>query len=152
MDSQNKRNVLAWVYGLAAAFVQGGAAALAATMTASLIAPEKFNLGEQLRNFLSMAGVTFVVSGVLGAAGYLKQSPLPPITADDGPRDQNGQGLPVAMLVATALAFSGCASFDKAYRSTTQEDDISIQGGYDVETKDANGQVVWRHVYRDPSK
>jgi len=66
-----------WFYGLIAAFIGGGAGAVTSTVTASLIAPDKFNLGTQLHNFLLLAGVTFVVNGLLSAMAYLKQSPLP---------------------------------------------------------------------------
>jgi hypothetical protein len=68
-----------WIYGLIAAFIGGGSSAVASTLTASFIAPDKFNVGAQLGNFLKLAGATFVVSGVFHAFSYLKQSPLPPI-------------------------------------------------------------------------
>lgn len=59
--------------------------------------------------------------------------------------------LTIIAILAAAL-MGGCAQLDQSYRSRTQEDDISLQGGYDVATRDATGQIVWRHVYRDPSK
>lgn len=73
------KNPGAWLYGLAAAFIGGGSSAVVATLTASFIAPDQFNVGAQLGNFLKLAGATFVVSGVFHAFSYLKQSPLPPI-------------------------------------------------------------------------
>lgn len=75
--NSTQRNILIWLYGLIAAFVQGGAAAVTASVTVSMIDPEKFNLGNQLHNFFILSGTCFTVSGCLGAYAYLKQSPLP---------------------------------------------------------------------------
>jgi hypothetical protein len=66
-----------WFYGLGAAFIGGGAAAVTASISAVVIAPDAFNLGNQLGNFFKLAGATFLISGFLQAMGYLKQSPLP---------------------------------------------------------------------------
>jgi hypothetical protein len=68
-----------WVYGLVAGFIGGGAQAVVATVTVTAIAPDKFNLGAQLHNFLILAAVTFTASGLLSAAAYLAKSPLPQI-------------------------------------------------------------------------
>jgi hypothetical protein len=67
-----------WLHGLIAAFIGGGAAAVAATVGANLIAPQEFNLGAQIGNFIKLAGTSFLVNGILNAVFYLKQSPLPP--------------------------------------------------------------------------
>lgn len=85
MSESTLRKIEIWVYGIVAAFVGGGASAVTATVTASMIAPEKFNIHEQLGNFLTLAGFTFLVNGILSTAAYLKQSPLPKI--DDIPVD-----------------------------------------------------------------
>lgn len=60
-----------WLHGLIAAFIGGGANAIAA----AAIAPDEFNLNTGLRKL----GILFLVSGILNAAGYLKQSPVPKI-------------------------------------------------------------------------
>jgi hypothetical protein len=68
-----------WVYGLLAGFIGGGANAVIATFTACVIAPDKFNVGTQIHNFLVLLGATFLTSGVLSAMAYLSKSPLPSI-------------------------------------------------------------------------
>jgi hypothetical protein len=68
-----------WVYGLVAGFIGGGAQAVVASVTVTAIAPDKFNLGSQLHNFIILFCVTFVASGLLSAAAYLAKSPLPQI-------------------------------------------------------------------------
>jgi len=67
-----------WIHGLAAAAIGGGASAVTATVTASMLAPDKFNLAGQLHNFMELAVITFLMNGFLSAMAYLKQSPLPP--------------------------------------------------------------------------
>lgn len=59
-----------WLYGLFSAFMGGGASAV----SAMVIDPVKFNMADGFSNMLSM----WVVSGLISAALYLKQSPLPP--------------------------------------------------------------------------
>jgi hypothetical protein len=59
-----------WLKGLAAAFV-GGAANM---ITVVVVDPQAFNLGDQWKK----TAIAALVGGVLAAAGYLKQSPIPP--------------------------------------------------------------------------
>lgn len=66
-----------WAQGLLAAFIGGGSSAIVASVTVAMIDPQKFNLGSQLGHFFELAGTVFITSGVLSAASYLKQSPLP---------------------------------------------------------------------------
>jgi hypothetical protein len=79
----NLKPIEKWSYGLGAAFIGGGAGAVTATVTASLIAPDQFNLSNQLSHFIELASVTFFVNGFLNAMNFLKQSPLPPELPDD---------------------------------------------------------------------
>lgn len=58
-----------WLKGLFAAFIGGAANAF----TATAIDPVAFNFGAEWRKTVTMA----LMSGVLMAAAYLKQSPLP---------------------------------------------------------------------------
>lgn len=58
-----------WLKGLLAAFIGGSANAV----TVMVIDPTAFNLNEQWRKTASAA----LVSGLVSAALYLKQSPLP---------------------------------------------------------------------------
>ena len=64
-----KTKLMIWLKGLISATVSGAAASIG-TMVA---APTDFNLGAGLRRLLTVA----VVSGIIGAANYLKQSPIP---------------------------------------------------------------------------
>lgn len=64
-------NLEAWTHGLVSAFITGAASALGA----AVIKPEDFNFQTGFHNLLLMAGW----SGVIGAAAYLKSSPLPAI-------------------------------------------------------------------------
>jgi len=65
-----------WIHGLAAAFIGGAAASI----TNLIVAPESFNATpEGLRKL----GWAILASGVVAAALYLKQSPLPPPEKSD---------------------------------------------------------------------
>ena len=59
-----------WLHGLLGAFNQSGATAV----SVMVIDPAKFNLDEGLVNI----GKLMLVSGIIGAALYLKSSPVPP--------------------------------------------------------------------------
>ena len=59
-----------WLHGLLGAFIQSGATAV----SVMVIDPAKFNLEEGLANI----GKLMLVSGIIGAALYLKSSPVPP--------------------------------------------------------------------------
>lgn len=58
-----------WLHGLIGAFIQSGATAV----SAMILDPQKFNLDEGLANIGKLA----LVSGIIGAALYLKTSPVP---------------------------------------------------------------------------
>ena len=45
--------------------------------------PEQYNLKGGLHNLLVMVGGTFLVSGIISAMAYLKQSPLPELEEVD---------------------------------------------------------------------
>ena len=67
----------AWLYGLAAAFIGGGATAVTGGVSVSAISPTTFNFGDQLVPTMKLMVVLFLLNGVLSAFAYLKQSPLP---------------------------------------------------------------------------
>lgn len=69
--------VARWAYGLIAAFIWGGASAVTSALTASVLAPETFNTGNQIQALLTLMGVTFTVNGLLSMFLYLRQAPLP---------------------------------------------------------------------------
>lgn len=65
------KNPSVWIHGLISALI-GGAATSISTI---VVAPEQFNLAGGLAN----VGKVALVSGIVAAAMYLKQSPLPQI-------------------------------------------------------------------------
>jgi hypothetical protein len=66
-----------WLRGLVAAFIGGGASAVTSSITAAVIAPDKFNATTQLHSLLILMGTTFCASGAMSVMFYLKQAPLP---------------------------------------------------------------------------
>jgi hypothetical protein len=66
-----------WLKGLVAASISGAANGVVTGFAAIGIDPEKFNLAAGLHHTLAIGGVSAALSGILGAAMYLKQSPLP---------------------------------------------------------------------------
>jgi hypothetical protein len=59
----------AWLKGLIAAFVSSAANSI----TNMIVAPDTFNLHEGMGRL----GATTLIAGIIGAALYLKQSPVP---------------------------------------------------------------------------
>jgi hypothetical protein len=66
-----------WGRGLAAAAIAGGANGVITGFAAVGIDPQHFNLQAGLRATIAIAGVCALMSGIIGVAAYLKQSPLP---------------------------------------------------------------------------
>ncbi len=66
-----------WLLGLLAAFITGGASGIVSGFTATAIDPSAFNWTNQLTHTLQLMLLTFIVSGIIGAAAYLRQSPIP---------------------------------------------------------------------------
>lgn len=77
------KNPIVWLRGLLAAFIGGGAGAVASGFIAVAQTPEQYNLNAGMDNLLRMMGGTFIVSGILMAAAYLQKSPLPEIVEED---------------------------------------------------------------------
>ena len=69
-----------WLYGLGSAVIGGGSSAVTRGSTSMGFAPDKFNLANTsgVLHLLGLMFANFVVSGVLSAFFYLRQSPLPP--------------------------------------------------------------------------
>jgi hypothetical protein len=75
-----------WLKGLIAAAVSGGANGLTTGFTAMGVDPEHFNFQSRgLGNTLLLAGASALMASILGAAAYLKQSPVPP-NGSEAPR------------------------------------------------------------------
>ena len=66
-----------WLKGVAAAAIAGGANGVITGFAAVGIDPQHFNLQAGLRSTLAIAGVSALMSAIIGVAAYLKQSPLP---------------------------------------------------------------------------
>ena len=66
-----------WLKGILAAGIAGGANGVITGFAAVGIDPQHFNLQAGLRATLAIAGVSALMSGIIGVAAYLKQSPLP---------------------------------------------------------------------------
>jgi hypothetical protein len=70
-------NFQVWWRGLLAAAVAGGANGVITGFAAVGIDPTHFNLQAGLHSTLAIAAVSALMSGIIGVAAYLKQSPLP---------------------------------------------------------------------------
>ncbi len=74
-----------WLKGLIAAAISGGANGLTTGFTAMGVDPEHFNLRSRgIGNTLLLAGTSALMASILGAAAYLKQSPVPPPETPSG--------------------------------------------------------------------
>lgn len=71
------KDPLVWFRGLLAAFIGGGAGAVASGFIAVARTPNEYNLKDGLSNLLVMIGGTFLVTGIISMAAYLQRSPLP---------------------------------------------------------------------------
>jgi hypothetical protein len=67
-----------WIHGIVAAAIAGAANGTITGFAAVGIDPDHFNLQAGFHNTLAIAGVSAVMSAIIGVAAYLKQSPLPP--------------------------------------------------------------------------
>jgi len=68
----------AWLKGIFAAAIAGAANGIITGLAAVGIDPMHFNLQSGLHATLAIAMVSAAMSGIIGVAAYLKQSPLPP--------------------------------------------------------------------------
>jgi hypothetical protein len=100
-----------WLKGLAAAFIGGGANVI----TVIVVDPVAFNFGAEWKKTLTAA----VVGGIIAAAMYLKQSPLPDGSSGSsgGSGGSTGAGtgfgvtgrvLPLLLVSALSLSSSAC--------------------------------------------
>lgn len=70
-------NLELWAKGLLAAAIAGAANGVITGFAAVGIDPAHFNLQAGLKPTLAIAGVSALMSGIIGVAAYLKRSPLP---------------------------------------------------------------------------
>ncbi|MGB6430308.1 MAG: hypothetical protein WBF06_06955 [Candidatus Acidiferrales bacterium] len=80
----------AWAKGIVAAAIAGCANGIITGFAAVGIDPAHFNLQAGLRATLAIAMVSAAMSGIIGVAAYLKQSPLPPDAGYDRDRQDAG--------------------------------------------------------------
>lgn len=71
------KDIAVWLKGLIGAGISGSAAAISSGISASVIAPDTFNMQDGLHNLLKMIAVTAAVSFITSIAKYLAQKPLP---------------------------------------------------------------------------
>jgi hypothetical protein len=71
------RSLEVWSKGLLAAAIAGAANGVMTGFAAVGIDPGHFNLQAGLKPTLAIAGVSALMSSLIGVAAYLKQSPLP---------------------------------------------------------------------------
>jgi len=71
------KDVTMWLKGLIGAGISGAASALSSGISASILAPDKFNVEDGLHNLLKMVAITAAGSFVISIAKYLAQKPLP---------------------------------------------------------------------------
>jgi len=66
-----------WFYGLVSGFIGGGAGSIAAGFGGLITDPEHFSPAHGVRHLFTLMGITFLISGIMTAMAFLKQSPLP---------------------------------------------------------------------------
>ncbi len=141
-----------WLRGLAAAFISAAASGITAGMTAMGVDPEHFNLSLGLGAVFQMAGIVAIVGGIVGAANYLKQSPVPEW---DGTDRRNGGAIP-AILLCIALGFGviACGGYKRvahpgeldAFDGSTYDVLLSFQSGLDQANREiASGALPASH-------
>ena len=66
-----------WLKGIAAAGVSGAAGGLLNGLSAIGIKPDVFNLSQGMGSTLKLAGISALISAIIGVSNYLKDSPIP---------------------------------------------------------------------------
>jgi hypothetical protein len=117
-----------WLHGLGAAFIGGAATSLATILVDS----DKFNFDTFLG--LQRLAVVAVVAGIVSAAGYLKQSPLPPVE-DSRTAGSKLAALLVASLLLGSFGLAGCDDFErKTFQTLSASRALIDQAQIDYET------------------
>jgi hypothetical protein len=113
------QNTRLWLHGLGAAFIGGGATSLSTV----LVAPDRFNM-TSLSGFEHLLTVA-IVAGIVSAAGYLKQSPLPSLQIEQKTTEKADStvtettvkaGTLVALIAALflgSISLAGCSDFER---------------------------------------
>lgn len=72
-----------WFYGIGAAIVGGGSAAVVSGLTSALAFHVDVTTWAGLLKTLSLMGINFVLMGIISMFFYLKQSPAPEVISFD---------------------------------------------------------------------
>lgn len=64
-----------WFRGICAGFIGGGAGALTTGFSATVVDSDHFNV--HTNKLWSLIGMSFLVNGIIGAAAFLHQNPMP---------------------------------------------------------------------------
>lgn len=122
------KNMRLWLHGLGAAFIGGAATSLATILVDS----DKFNIETFLG--LQHLAVVAIVAGIVSAAGYLKQSPLPPVE-DNRTAGPKLAALLVASLLLGSFGLAGCNDFErKTFQTLSASKALIDQAQIDYET------------------
>lgn len=88
-----------WLYGLFAAIIGGGAGAAGTGVAQVVVDPQH----SDIRHLLALMGTSFVVTGLLSAFAFLKQSPLPQVETVEQVKNiqPEGQGVKITSTTTT---------------------------------------------------
>ena len=73
----SKNDWTRWIKGLIGASISGTSAAISSGVSVSLIAPDKFNLSNELGSMVKMLLITSGVAFIVSVSKYLKDHPIP---------------------------------------------------------------------------
>ncbi|QEE30790.1 hypothetical protein FTW19_23990 [Terriglobus albidus] len=122
------KNMRLWLHGLGAAFIGGAATSLATILVDS----EKFNIDTLLG--LQHLAVVAIVAGIVSAAGYLKQSPLPAVE-ESRTAGSKLAALLVASLLLGSFGLAGCNDFErKTFQTLSASKTLIDKAQIDYET------------------
>jgi hypothetical protein len=66
-----------WLYGLVSGFIGGGAGAIGTGFGEIVLDPQHVAGAGGLHHVFALMGISFLFTGIITSAAYLKQSPLP---------------------------------------------------------------------------
>lgn len=70
----------AWIYGLFAGLIGGGASSVSSGFANMIVDPKDFNIGNGGGvHLLKTMSATFIISGIIATMAYLSKSPLPQV-------------------------------------------------------------------------
>jgi hypothetical protein len=136
-----------WLKAIFAAFIAGAAGSLVVTISD----PAAFDLAK-LKRALFVA----IVTGIIGAAGYVMRSPLPAdppaATTDVQSPGQGASAVTKLLIVALAIGFlcTGCAgtSADRDFRSKVKS--VNVGGTVSTDGQQTTGGFTTTFELRDP--